>query len=241
VIAFADEPNVWLQVGRIVLLDLLLAGDNALVIALAVRTLPRREQRLGRLWGTLGAVVLRVLCLAVAAWMLQVPLLRLCGGLVLIWIAFKLLAPKPHGELPDAGGDDQGGAAPVRAGRNLGDAIKVIVVADISMSIDNVLAVTGAAEGHLGLAVLGVALSIPLVIWGSAILSRIMENHQWIVWLGGGVLGQVAGVLILEDPKVAEWLGAVAQPNWHWLPLGLAGALTVFGWWGTRRSRRSAG
>jgi len=240
VIAFADEPNVWLQVGRIVLLDLLLAGDNALVIALAVRTLPRREQRLGRLWGTLGAVVLRVLCLAVAAWMLQVPLLRLCGGLLLIWIAWKLLAPKPHGPLPNAAGDEGPGHA-VRAARNLADAIKVIVVADVSMSIDNVLAVTGAAEGHLGLAVLGVALSIPLVIWGSAILSRIMEHHQWIVWLGGGVLGHVAGVLIVEDPEVERWLGHLEQPNWHWLPIGLAVVLTAYGCWSTYRQAARSG
>src|SRR5262245_37157015 len=175
--------------------------------------------------------------------MLQVPLLRLCGGLLLIWIAWKLLSPKPHGELPDVVGTSDGEAAgpAVRAGRSLGDAIKVIVVADVSMSIDNVLAVTGAAEGQLGLAVLGVALSIPLVIWGSALLSRIMEHHQWIVWLGGGVLGHVAGVLIVEDQRVEQWLGHQEQANWHWLPIALAVVLTAYGCWSSYRQAARAG
>lgn len=235
-IAFADEPNFWLQVLRIVLLDLLLAGDNALVIALAVRTLPPREQRLGRLWGTVGAVLLRIVGLAIATWMLAVPLLRLGGGLLLIWIAWKLLAPKPHGEAGDGHGEPA-----ARAGSSLAEAIKIIVIADVSMSIDNVLAVTGAADGHLGLAVLGIALSIPLVVWGSALLSRIMVHHPWIIWLGGGILGHVAGVLMLEDPKVMAWLGTDHDVTWHPFPLGLAVALTVFGWWGSRQSRRYAG
>ncbi len=238
--AFLNDPHWLLQVGRIVVLDLLLAGDNALVIAMAVRTLPPREQRLGRLWGTVGAVVLRVVALAFATWLLDVPVLRLCGGMLLLWIAWKLLAPQPHGELSPGVADADGAAGPAGA-RTLGDAIRIIVIADVSMSIDNVLAVTGAANGHLGLASLGIALSIPLVIWGSAVLGRIMRHHVWLVWLGGAILGHVAGVLILDDPKIVEWFGATAAPAQHPLPIACAGALLLFGWYGTRRSRANAG
>jgi YjbE family integral membrane protein len=230
-LAFADDPDVLLQIGRIVLLDLLLAGDNALVIAMAVRVLPPREQRLGRLWGTVGAVLLRIVFLALATWLLAMPLLRLGGGLLLLWIAYRLLRPLPHGPMPAAGTDR-------KPAMTLAQAVRIIVIADVSMSIDNVIAVTGAADGHLGLAVLGIALSIPLVIWGSAVLSRILQFHPWIVWLGGGVLGHVAGSLIVEDPQVAAWFGAVDAPSWHPLPIALAVALTAFGCWASRLGRR---
>ena len=159
--AFVEEPSFLLQLGSIVLLDLLLAGDNAIVIAMAVRTLPQREQRLGRLWGTFGAVALRVVFLAVASWMMAAPLLRACGGLLLLWIAYKLLAPQTHAPVSSSPENDNGEAAKVRAGNNLRESIKIIILADVSMSIDNVLAVTGAAEGHIGMAALGIALSIP--------------------------------------------------------------------------------
>jgi YjbE family integral membrane protein len=236
-LAFADEPGVLLQLLSIVLLDLLLAGDNAIVIAMAVRILPEREQRLGRIWGTLGAVLLRVLFLALASWLLAVPLLRAAGGLMLLYIACKLLAPQPHGVVADGAQNSGPGGASVRAGRSLREAVWVILLADVSMSIDNVLAVTGAAEGHLGLASLGIALSIPMVIWGSALLSRIMQNHAWIAWLGGGILGHVGGALLLEDPWVAELLGQVERPGLHPLPIALAALLFGYGAWSSRKSR----
>lgn len=237
-LAFAEATDWLLQLGQIVLLDLLLAGDNAIVIAMAVRVLPQREQKLGRLWGTFGAVALRIGFLAIASWLMAVPYLRAIGGLLLLWIAYKLLAPQHHGEVEGGGGEGEG---PVRAGNNLREAIKIIILADVSMSIDNVLAVTGAAEGHLGMAALGIGLSIPMVIWGSALLSRVMQHHPWIVWLGGGILGHVSGSLLLEDPKIVEWIGHTESPGWHPLSIGLGVAFTAFGAWSHRRSTHAKG
>ena len=235
-LAFVEEPNWLLQLGSIILLDLLLAGDNAIVIAMAVRILPEKEQRLGRMWGTFGAVALRVLFLALASWLLAIPYLRAAGGALLLWIAYKLLAPQQHGPVEGGGEADS-----VRAGRNLRDAIRVIILADVSMSIDNVLAVTGAAEGHLGMAALGIGLSIPMVIWGSALLSKIMQNHRWIVWFGGGILGHVSGVLILEEPEFANWFGHPEKPGWHPMPLALFAAFTAYGAFGHLLTKRSSG
>lgn len=229
-----DDATSWTQLLQIALLDILLAGDNALVIAMAVRLLEPREQRLGRLWGTAGAVGLRIGFLAIATWLLAIPWLQFAGGVVLVWIAYKLLAPAEHGVVAD----DAAGAAPVRAGDNLRTAIRIIVVADASMSLDNVIAVTGAAHGHLGLAIGGIALSIPLVVWGSALLGRIMAHHRWLVWIGGGVLGHVAGVLMLEEPALVGWLGPREHATWHPLALGLGAACCLFGLWASTRTRQ---
>lgn len=238
--ALLDDTPTWTRVLQIVLLDILLAGDNAVVIALAVRLLPAREQRLGRLWGTAGAVGLRVLFLALATWLLAIPWLQFVGGLVLVWIAYELLAPKEHGPIeapsgPKAGSDE---AEPeVTAAKSLRSAIRIIVIADASMSLDNVIAVTGAAHGHFGLAIAGIALSIPLVVWGSQFLGRVMAHHRWVVWLGGGVLGHVAGVLLLEEPEIVARFGSPAHVHWHPLPVALAVGFMLFGWWASRRHR----
>jgi len=239
-LAFAQDTWSWTQIFKIVLLDLLLAGDNAVVIAMAVRLLPPREQRLGRFWGVFGAVALRILFLAIAAWLLAIPWLQFVGGVLLLWIAYKLLAPGEHGVLPpSAPGEGAGGhAAKVRAGDSLRSAVQIIIVADASMSLDNVIAVTGASHGHLGLAIGGIALSIPLVVWGSQILSRIMEHHRWVVWLGGGVLGHVAGVLMLEEPALLAWFEKVENAKWHPISLGLGAAFFVYGWWADRHAKQ---
>lgn len=212
----------------IVIIDLTLAGDNALVIALAVRTLPRREQFLGRIGGTFGAVILRVIFIAVISQLLRIPLLQAVGGLVLIWIAVKLVRQ-------DAGAGE--GKEHVRHGTTLKEAIWIIIVADVVMSLDNVLAVAAAAHGDLFLVVFGIGLSIPIVIWGSGLLARLMNRFPWIIWLGAGVLGWVAAEMILKDAVVAAWLG-----EWfhvlHWLwPAVMAVLLTLLGWWMARRAR----
>ncbi len=215
----------WVRWWAIVILDLTLAGDNALVIALAVRNLPKRQQWQGRLWGTFGAVALRVLFIGAITALFQIPLLQAGGGAVLLWIAVKLLIQEA--------GDHQ-----VRHGATLFEAIWIIVLADVVMSLDNVLAVAAAAHGDMLLVVLGVGLSIPIVIWGSGLLARLMGRFPWIVQLGAGILGWVAGEMILRDGVVAAWLGASNVETLHWvLPAVLGVAVILVGrWWVARRA-----
>jgi YjbE family integral membrane protein len=223
---FLVDPDFWLRWVKIVIIDLLLAGDNALVIALAVRSLPRRQQLLGRLWGTAGAVGLRLLFIAVITVMLRIPLLQFVGGLVLVWIALKLIRQ-------DAGGGEDGGG---HQGATLMGAIWIIIVADVTMSLDNVLAIAGAAHGDLVLVTFGIALSIPIVVWASGILARLMNRYNWIIWAGGGVLGEVAGDMMIHDRVVAEWLGPIAATINYPLRILLFGSITALGWHWSRRS-----
>jgi YjbE family integral membrane protein len=202
------DPEFWVRLAGIVLIDLTLAGDNALVIALAVRTLPRNLQFWGRIWGTVGAVGLRLAFIAIATYLLEVPFLQAAGGLLLLWIAYKLVRPQPGGE------GEHGG---VRQGATLKEAIWIIIVADAVMSLDNVLAVAAAAHGHMTLVIIGIGLSLPLVVWGSTFLSMCMERWRWIIWVGGGVLGYVAGEMIMRD----------LSRRWPATPHGLAIAVSL--------------
>ena len=213
------DPEFWARLASIVVIDLSLAGDNALVIALAVRSLPAREQWLGRVWGTAAAVGLRLLFIAVVSALLSIPLLRAVGGLLLLWIAIRLVRP---------GGEAEGH---VRHGTSLRQAIWIIVVADVTMSLDNVLAVAAAADGDMLLVSLGIALSLPIVVWGSGFLARLMTRQPWIIWIGGGILGYVAGEMITDDPVVRGWLGAHADTVDDFVSLLLAAGLALLGWW----------
>jgi YjbE family integral membrane protein len=211
------DPEFWARLASIVLIDLTLAGDNALVIALAVRTLPKRQQLFGRIWGTAGAVVLRLIFIAVATWLLTIPLLQVVGGILLVWIALRLVRQ-------DAGAD-----AHVRQGTTLREAVWIIVVAYAAMSLDNVLAVAAAAHGDLLLVVFGIGLSLPLVVWGSGLLAWLMNRFTWIIWLGGGVLGYFAGEMILRDRALERWFGP--WPEWlHAAPIVLALIIGALGW-----------
>ena len=176
----------------IVLIDLLLAGDNALVIAMAVRSLPARERRIGIMGGAGAAVALRVALTAVAARLLTIEYLQIAGGLLILWIAIKVLV--------DASAPPDAAAAPKR----FWQAIWYIVVADLTMSADNVLAVAGASKGNIWLIVFGLALSIPFVVASSTLLSRLMDRFPWLMYLGSGILGKVAGEMILTDPLVVR-------------------------------------
>ena len=216
---FLADPEFWARLVSIVLIDLSLAGDNALVIALAVRSLPAREQWLGRAWGTAAAVTLRLLFIAIVSALLTIPLLQFLGGLLLLWIAVRLVRP---------GG---GGEGEVRHGASLRQAVWIIVVADVTMSLDNVLAVAAAAHGDFLLVAVGIALSLPIVVWGSGFLARLMADHAWIIWIGGGVLGYVAGEMMTDDPLVRAWLGAHADTIDDPLSLLLAVGLALLGWW----------
>ena len=216
---FLTDPHFWGRWVRIVILDICLAGDNALVIALAVRGLPPAQQFWGRMWGTAGAVGLRVGFIFAVSYLMQVPMLRLGGGLALIWIAIKLLR-----------GDEESGEKG-RHGATLKEAIWIIIVADVVMSLDNVLAIAAAANGEMTLVVFGLLLSIPLVVWGSGVLAKLMQRFRFIIWLGGGVLGYVAVEMILHDDYVRRWLGpGLIQTLHHFLPLSVGIALNALGW-----------
>jgi YjbE family integral membrane protein len=222
------DTEFLLRVLSIVAIDLTVSGENALVIALAVRHLPPRQQLHGRIWGTAGAVVLRVAFIFIVTFLLKVPFLQLVGGLLLIWIAIKLVRHPVDGE------------PHVKSSSSLAGAIWTIVVADAVMSLDNVLAVAGAAHGDFMLVIFGVALSLPIVVWGSGLVATLMNRFPWIVALGGGVLAYVAGEMMIEDRVVHQWTGdlglvGVATP----IVLGLA--LTALGWFsGAPSASRSA-
>jgi YjbE family integral membrane protein len=222
---FLMDPEFWARVFGIIIIDLTLAGDNALVIALAVRNLPKRQQLLGRIWGTLGAVGLRLAFITIATILLRIPFLQLVGGVLLLWIAFKLV----HHET--------GAESHLRHGGSLSEAVWIIVVADAIMSLDNVLAVAAAAHGDLRLVVFGIALSLPIVVWGSGILATLMNRFMWIIWVGGGVLGYVAGEMILKDKGLARYLDH-STPGINLIPLVPAVIIVVLGWCSTRRTGR---
>jgi YjbE family integral membrane protein len=215
----------WGRLLEIGFLNLLLSGDNAIVIALAVRLLPQRERVLGQIWGTVGAVALRLVFLGVVSALLRVPLLRIAGGALLVWIAIRLVRPPQESK------------GRVRHGTSIWEAVWIIIVADVTMSLDNVLAVAAAARGDMLLLGVGIATSLPLVVWGSGLLASLMERHRWIIWVGGGILGYVAGEMILGEPTLTAWLGPRARPLTYAVSLALAGLVAGCGWWPERGRR----
>jgi YjbE family integral membrane protein len=229
-VSFLTDPEFWARWVGIVLINLALSGDNAVVIALAVRTLPPRQALIGRIWGTVGAVLLRLAFVAIVTVLLQVPLLQIIGGFLLIWIAIKLVTPGSEG--------DEGR---VRQGASPWEAVWIIIVADVVMSFDNVIAIAGAAHGNMTLVAFGIGLSIPLVIIGSGILATLMNRFEWIVWIGGGILGYVGGEMIAKDAMAVRVLGSAAEVVQHALAIGLAVVITGLAWWLSRRRRASYG
>jgi YjbE family integral membrane protein len=173
----------------LILIDLVLSGDNALVIGMACAGLPPRERRLGILYGSLAAIGLRVALAAGTAFLLRIPLLQALGGLLLLWIAYKLLARSDDDSLSD-----------IRQGRTLWEAVRTVAAADLIMSLDNVLAVGGASHGNLGLLVLGLGLTIPIIMWGSGLVSALLTRAPWLTYAGAGVLAFTAAEMIMADP-----------------------------------------
>jgi YjbE family integral membrane protein len=220
-----DTLDFVLGILKIVIIDLALAGDNALVIALAVRTLPKKQQLMGRVWGAAGAVGLRIVFVAIVSYLMFIPLLQLIGGLLLVWIALKLVRQSDGGESGEH----------VRQGTTVLEAIWIILVADVVMSLDNVIGVAGAAEGDLRLVVFGIALSIPIVVWGSGLLATLMNRYAWIILIAGGILGEVAGKMILHDAFIEKRLGEVSDVVDWIIRLGLAGGIMLVGWLTARR------
>lgn len=191
----------WIAVGQIILIDILLGGDNAVVIALACRGLPPKQRRMGIIYGTLGAIILRVVLIAFALTLLKFPYLKLVGGLLLVWIGVKLLMPQDD--------DDHGEIA---SSDKLWGAVKTVIIADLVMSVDNVLAIAGAAESagqhQLFLVIFGLVVSIPIIVAGSQIVLKLMDRFPLIITLGGMLLGWIAGEMIWTDPGLAPYLPA---------------------------------
>jgi YjbE family integral membrane protein len=213
---------------RIVAIDIVLAGDNAVVIAMAVRSLPERQRRQGILWGALAAVGMRVAITIVAVQLLAIPYLSAIGGALVLWIAVKLLAQEP----PDESG--------VRAAGNFWQAIRIIMFADLVMSTDNILAIAGAAGGSNELVLFGLALSIPIVMFCSALIARMMDRFPWLAYVGAGILGWTGGEMIGHDQAIMAHIGDTAYA-WKWVFAGAAAGLVILvGKWWARRIHQPA-
>lgn len=207
-----------MAVGQIILIDILLGGDNAVVIALACRSLPPHQRTKGILWGTAGAIVLRVILIAFALTLLQVPFLKLVGAILLVWIGIKLLVPEDEDEHSN-----------IQASDKLWGAVKTVIVADLVMSVDNVIAIAGAAQGageqhQLPLVIFGLLVSIPIIVWGSQLVLKLMDRFPFIITLGGMLLGWIAGTMAHTDPGVVNYLPQ--EKVWNYA-FGIAGALLV--------------
>ena len=222
-----------IAVGQIILIDILLGGDNAVVIALACRNLPAEQRKWGIIWGTAGAIVLRVILIMFALTLLTIPYLKLVGAILLIWIGIKLLLPEeedPHGA--------------ITASDKLWGAVKTVIIADLVMSVDNVLAIAGAAQGagqhQTALVIFGLLVSIPIIIGGSQIVLKLMERYPLIITAGGLLLGWIAGQMAYTDPGVSPYLpyGKVGE----YVTALLGAALVFFGgrYFAQRAARKAA-
>jgi YjbE family integral membrane protein len=189
-----QQPAFWLAVGKIIWINVLLSGDNALVIALACRGLEPKQRLWGMILGAAAAVILRIIFTGIVATLMELPYLKLIGGLALIVIAAKLLVPEKE--------DEEG----VKSASHLWAAIQIVVVADIIMSLDNVIAVAAAANGSVPLLILGLAISVPLIVAGAALIMALLTRLPILVWLGAALLGWVAGEVIATDPAVLPWV-----------------------------------
>ena len=188
--------DAWLiAVLQIIAIDIILGGDNAIIIALACRNLPKDQRLAGILWGTAGAIILRVILVFFATSLMEIPGLRLIGGILLIWIGVKLLTEVETHNLDGK----------INQSSNLLTAIRTIIIADFVMSLDNALAITAAAKGDIGLVVFGLLLSVPIIIWGSALILRLMERFPVIITAGAGLLGWLGGGLMISDKLLAEF------------------------------------
>lgn len=182
----------------IIVIDLVLAGDNAIVIALAARNVPKHLQKKAIIWGTVGAIVVRTTMTVAVVWLLGIPGLMLAGGALLVWIAYKLLLPEV--------GDE--GAGKIAAASSFAGAIRTVIVADVVMGLDNVLAVAGAAQGNFMLVVIGLLISIPIVVWGSTMLLKFIERYPGFIYVGAGVLALTAAKMMSHEPFLKTFLEA---------------------------------
>jgi YjbE family integral membrane protein len=207
------SPEFWIAVGQIIAIDILLGGDNAVVIALASRRLPEAQRRQAIWWGMVGAIALRVVLIFFALQLLKIPFLKIVGGVLLLWIGVKLLLPH------DDGGHE------IDASTHLAGAVKTIIVADAVMSLDNVIGIAGAAKGHVGLVVFGLIVSVPIIIWGSRFVLQLMDRFPVVIIGGAALLGWIGGDMIVHDVLLADM--AWARPDWVGYAAAVAGAMLV--------------
>ena len=230
------DPVFWTALLKIIGVNIVLSGDNAVVIALAARSLPRQQQKQAIIWGSAAAIIMRVILTLFAVKLLELEWLKLIGSVLLLWIGVKLLLPED--------GDPN-----ISASDNMWAAIKTILIADLVMSLDNVIAVAAAAGGHWGLLIIGLAISIPLVIFGATLLLNLMERYPVIITIGGALIGLVAGEMLVTDPVLKDWqasmgmtFGEDGKPRVGGLSLelmaGVVGAVfvVVYGKWLSKRA-----
>ncbi|WP_407279261.1 TerC family protein [Aromatoleum evansii] len=208
------DAAFWVSVLQIIAIDILLGGDNAVVIALACRKLPEHQRNKGIAWGVVGAIGLRVVLIFFALQLLALPFLKVVGALLLLWIGVKLMQP-----------EDDEGQGNIEGSTHLLGAIKTIVIADAVMSLDNVIAVAGAAKGDLGLVVFGIVVSIPIIVWGSKFVLKLMDRFPMVITLGAALLGWIAGGMLIGDVVVKPYVEHL--PGWLHYVSSTAGALFV--------------
>ncbi|TMU83579.1 TerC family protein [Bacillus sp. BHET2] len=208
---------------KIVAIDIILSGDNAIVIAMATRRLPKDLQNRAIFWGTAGAVILRIFLAAIIVYLLQIPYVHLMGGILLLWIAYQVLVE----------GDEE---ANIKSHSGLRQAITTIIIADAAMSLDNVVAVAGAAHGHIGMIALGVFISIPIMIFGSKAIVKILERYRWIAYLGAGILAYTAGDMIVSDEKFLNLINIEHGVITTCITIFLTAAILLFGFLVNKRS-----
>ena len=210
--SFLSSPDFWVALSQIILINIVLSGDNAVVIAMASRALPPAQQKKAIIFGSVGAIVLRVVLTFFAVYLLTLPYLKLVGAALLLWIGVGLLQS-------DDGGENLEGHSGLFA------AIKTIVVADLVMSLDNVVGVAAAAKGNVPLLVFGLVISIPLIIFGSTIILKLMSRFPIIITAGAALLGWVAGEMAMSDPAIHHW--SEQQHMLHWLVPGVGAVMVV--------------
>jgi YjbE family integral membrane protein len=217
------DPLFWTALLKIIGVNIVLSGDNAVVIALAARSLPPKQQTQAIIWGSGAAILLRILLTLFAVALLALPWLKLIGSVLLLWIGIKLLVPEDEG--PE-----------VTASDNLLVAIRTILIADLVMSLDNVIAVAAAAGGHWGLMIIGLAISIPIVIFGATLLVKLMERFPVIITIGAALIGFVAGEMAWEDIAVEAWTSPYPKDMKYVAAVVCAAIVVVWGQWLARRA-----
>ncbi|ASN07458.1 TerC family protein [Virgibacillus necropolis] len=208
---------------QIIAIDIVLSGDNAIVIAMATKNLPKRQQNKAIIIGTGGAVILRILFAALIVYLLQIPFVHLIGGLLLLWIAYHVLVD----DEPDTN---------IKSSGTMAKAVWTIVMADAVMSLDNVVAIAGAAHGHIGMIAIGVLVSIPIMIFGSKLIVRVMDKYKWIAYVGAGILAWTAGQMITGDEVVIDWLNLDHGLAMYTIIAGLTVAVLLIGYLRNKRA-----